>query len=105
MGLATTRGWNRYGVWQKSKLKKAARWERAKSAPLYRYYETAAEDGYIDYDSAVQYPFGYGLSYTSFEQSIEGYSSGNGTINMLVKVTNTGSAAGKDVAQVYYTAP
>ena len=71
----------------------------------YRYYETAAVDGYINYDDTVQYPFGYGLSYTSFEQSIEGYSSGNGTINMLVKVTNTGSAAGKDVAQVYYTAP
>ena len=71
----------------------------------YRYYETAAFDGFIDYDATVQYPFGYGLSYTSFDQSIEGFSTGNGIINMLVKVTNTGTVAGKDVAQVYYTAP
>ncbi len=71
----------------------------------YRYYETAAFDGFIDYDATVQYPFGYGLSYTSFEQSIENYSDGNGTIAMQVKVTNTGTVPGKDVVQVYYTAP
>ncbi len=71
----------------------------------YRYYETAAADGFIDYDTTVQYPFGYGLSYTSFEKTIDGYSSGNGTINMLVKVTNTGDVAGKEVVQVYFTAP
>ena len=71
----------------------------------YRYYETAAADGMIDYAAAVQYPFGYGLSYTSFEQNIESYSAEAGVITMQVKVTNTGDAAGKDVAQVYYTAP
>ena len=71
----------------------------------YRYYETAAADGMIDYAAAVQYPFGYGLSYTSFEQNIESYSTEAGVITMQVKVTNTGDAAGKDVAQVYYTAP
>ena len=71
----------------------------------YRYYETAAADGFIDYDSTVQYPFGYGLSYTSFEQSIESYVDGGSTIALQVKVTNTGDAAGKDVVQVYYTAP
>ena len=71
----------------------------------YRYYETAAADGFIDYGKTVQYPFGYGLSYTSFEQEIAGYSDGNGTIAMQVKVTNTGSVSGKDVMQVYYTAP
>ena len=71
----------------------------------YRYYETAAADGFIDYDSTVQYPFGYGLSYTSFEQSIEAFADGGGTIAMQVKVTNTGAVAGKDVVQVYYTAP
>ena len=71
----------------------------------YRYYETAAADGFIDYDKTVQYPFGYGLSYTSFDQSIEGFDNADGTINVQVKITNTGEAAGKDVAQVYFTAP
>ena len=71
----------------------------------YRYYETAAADGFIDYDSTVQYPFGYGLSYTTFEQSIENFVDGGASITVQVKVTNTGSVAGKDVAQVYYTAP
>ena len=71
----------------------------------YRYYETAAADGYIDYDAAVQYPFGFGLSYTTFTQSIENFVDGSGNIILQVKVTNTGKAAGKDVAQVYYTAP
>ncbi len=71
----------------------------------YRYYETAAADGFLDYESTVQYPFGYGLSYTSFEQSIESYTDGNGVIAMQVKVTNTGTVAGKDAVQVYYTAP
>ena len=71
----------------------------------YRYYETAAADGYIEYTSTVQYPFGYGLSYTTFEQSIESFAGAGSTIAMQVKVTNTGSVSGKDVVQVYYTAP
>ncbi|MBR3106142.1 MAG: glycoside hydrolase family 3 C-terminal domain-containing protein [Clostridia bacterium] len=71
----------------------------------YHYYETAAADGFIDYESTVQYPFGYGLSYTTFSQSIESFVDGGGNIIMQVKVTNTGAVAGKDVAQVYYTAP
>ena len=71
----------------------------------YRYYETAAADGFIDYGKTVQYPFGYGLSYTSFDQSIESFDDANGTIKLQVKVTNTGNVAGKDVAQVYYSAP
>lgn len=71
----------------------------------YRYYETAAADGYIDYEKTVQYPFGYGLSYTSFEQKITGFEDDGKSITLAVSVTNTGSAAGKDVVQVYYTAP
>lgn len=71
----------------------------------YRYYETAAADGFIDYDATVQYPFGYGLSYTTFTQEIADFRDDGTTISMDVQVTNTGSAAGKDVVQVYYTAP
>ena len=71
----------------------------------YRYYETAGVDGFIDYDKTVQYPFGYGLSYTTFDQTIEDFDDANGRIAVTVRVTNTGDVAGKDVAQVYFTAP
>ncbi|MGI5930028.1 glycoside hydrolase family 3 N-terminal domain-containing protein [Pseudoflavonifractor sp.] len=71
----------------------------------YRYYETAAADGFINYDETVQYPFGYGLSYTTFTQEIADFRDDGTTIAMDVTVTNTGDAAGKDVVQVYYTAP
>ena len=71
----------------------------------YRYYETAAADGFIDYDTTVQYPFGYGLSYTTFDKSIESFNATGNTVTVGVKVTNTGTVAGKDVAQVYVHAP
>lgn len=73
----------------------------------YRYYETAAAEGYIDYDSTVQYPFGYGLSYTSFDWKIKDQKFGevHGEISVDVEVTNTGDVAGKDVVELYYTAP
>ncbi|MDE6841802.1 MAG: glycoside hydrolase family 3 C-terminal domain-containing protein [Oscillospiraceae bacterium] len=77
----------------------------------YRFYETRFIDnatGLCDegaYDKTVQYPFGYGLSYTSFEQTIEDFSVDKGVVTMKAKVTNTGETAGKDVAQVYFTAP
>lgn len=71
----------------------------------YRYYETAAADGFINYDTTVQYPFGYGLSYTTFSKEIAGFQNDGETISMDVKVTNTGSVPGKEVVQAYYTAP
>ena len=73
----------------------------------YRYYETAAAEGFIDYDEAVVYPFGYGLSYTDFTWEVVGTELGDvdGTIAVTVEVTNTGAAAGKDVVELYYTAP
>ena len=71
----------------------------------YRWYETAAAEGALDYDTAVQYPFGYGLSYTSFEQKMGDITESNGTISFDVTVTNTGSVAGKDVVEVYYQPP
>lgn len=71
----------------------------------YRFYETAAEEGLIDYDSEVQYPFGYGLSYTSFTQKMGELSVQGETVNFDVTVTNTGSVAGKDIVEVYYNPP
>lgn len=84
----------------------------------YRYYETKADDmdaaeagsGENWYQSAVNYPFGHGLSYTTFEWELVGASeqkitAANQTIAVEVKVTNTGSVAGKDVVQLYATTP
>ncbi|MBF6626171.1 glycoside hydrolase family 3 protein [Aerococcaceae bacterium zg-BR9] len=77
----------------------------------YRFYETRFVDnvtGETDeaaYEKLVQYPFGYGLSYTTFEQKIESSEVKDGQVTVKVKVTNTGEVAGKDVVQVYYTAP
>lgn len=73
----------------------------------YRYYETAAAEGFVDYDEAVVYPFGYGLSYTDFAWKVTDTQTGevDGTIAVTVEVTNTGSVAGRDVVELYYSAP
>ncbi|MBR2810339.1 MAG: glycoside hydrolase family 3 C-terminal domain-containing protein [Solobacterium sp.] len=71
----------------------------------YRYYETAAADGFIDYETTVQFPFGFGLSYTDFEQTLDSVTNDGRTITVNATVTNTGSTAGKDVVEVYYNAP
>ena len=71
----------------------------------YKYYETASDEGVIDYYAEVQYPFGYGLSYTTFTQEITAFEKGNSTVTLEVTVTNTGSVAGKDVVELYFTPP
>lgn len=71
----------------------------------YRFWETAAEEGLINYDEAVQYPFGYGLSYTTFEQKMGDLNVSDGNISVDVTITNTGDVAGKDVAEIYYNPP
>ena len=75
-------------------------------ADLAAYDEEAAEAWYQD---AVVYPFGYGLSYTSFEQELQGVagdlSDPDGTLTATVQVTNTGDVAGKEVVQLYASAP
>lgn len=89
----------------------------------YKYYETRYEDAVLgqgnaasdagatsggkwDYASEVSYPFGYGLSYTTFEQELLGVNVEVGGVSTAsVKVTNTGSVAGKSVVQLYVQAP
>jgi len=77
----------------------------------YRYYETAAADGTIDYGAAVTFPFGFGLSYTTFEQSLDavGFYDDDtvegGRVEVVVTVTNTGARPGKDVVQLYHSVP
>ena len=88
----------------------------------YKWYETADAEGYFNnveneygtgYDAVVQYPFGYGLSYTTFEWEVMnddlgdegqiGDSNKNEEITITVRVTNTGDYPGKDVVELYYT--
>ena len=76
----------------------------------YRFYETAYAESLagnmdFDYDSAVVYPFGYGLSYTTFTQEMGPVNNDGKEISFDVTVTNTGSVAGKDVIEVYYNPP
>jgi beta-glucosidase len=86
----------------------------------YKWYETADAEGYWDaesnehgtgYDAVVQYPFGYGLSYTSFDWKVTDAAANgsaltkDGNVTVKVAVTNTGDRVGKDVVQLYYTAP
>ena len=78
----------------------------------YRWYETADAVGYWDvapytgYDNVVQYPFGYGLSYSTFTQEFVSTPTISGNnISFQVKVTNTGSVKGKEVVQIYAETP
>ena len=71
----------------------------------YKFYETAADEGLIDYDKEVVYPFGYGLSYTTFTQEMSDITSDGQNLNFTVTVTNTGSVAGKDVVEIYDNPP
>ncbi len=71
----------------------------------YKFYETAADEGLINYDETVLYPFGHGLSYTTFSQEMSDITEEDGTITFDVTVTNTGDVAGKDVVETYYNPP
>lgn len=71
----------------------------------YRFYETAAEEGLIDYEDTVMYPFGYGLSYTDFTQEMGTIQADGDTVSVDVTVTNTGDTPGKDIVELYYTPP
>lgn len=84
----------------------------------YKWYETADAESYFDgvqnqygsgYEGVVQYPFGYGLSYTTFSKEVLERSPDGNTleeddeISVKVRVTNTGDYAGREVVQLYYT--
>ena len=71
----------------------------------YKFYETAHKEGVLDYDAVVQYPFGYGLSYTSFTQQMSDLTVDGDSVSFDVTVTNTGDTAGKDVVEVYFDPP
>ena len=85
----------------------------------YRFYETAAATGYFtstqlpqgvtdpyyNRENGVIYPFGYGLSYTTFAQELTSATYADGVFTFEVKVTNTGSVAGKDVVELYVEDP
>ena len=71
----------------------------------YRFWETAAKEGLINYDQMVQYPFGYGLSYTTFNQKMGPIHHADGKISFNVTVTNTGAKAGRDTVQTYFDPP
>ena len=71
----------------------------------YRYYETRYENDEAGYADAVQYPFGHGLSYTSFDWDAAEPVVTDDEVRVDVTVTNTGDVAGKDVVQVYFRAP
>ncbi len=83
----------------------------------YRYWETRgyteAQKGNTDwYKNNVVYPMGYGLSYTDFEWSVKSVSvdegsmlAKDGKLDITVEVSNIGERSGKDVVQLYYTAP
>lgn len=85
----------------------------------YRFYETAVEqnyystknlpnkidDPYYNLDNGVVYPFGYGLSYTSFSQEIISSNYDNGEFVFEIKIINTGNVPGKDVVELYVETP
>ena len=82
----------------------------------YRFFETAAADGffgeqtvesdpYYNRKNGVVYPFGYGLSYTTFTQVIEKAEYKDKVFSFTVKVTNTGDVAGRDVVELYVETP
>ena len=72
------------------------------------YWNQVENDHGKGYEGVVQYPFGYGLSYTTFDWELKDHSveiAKDGSVSATVKVTNTGDKAGKDVVEFYYTAP
>lgn len=83
----------------------------------YKWYETADKEGFwegassewaegkIGYDAVVAYPFGYGLSYTAFEETMSQSTDEGGNLVFTIDVKNIGDVAGKDVVEIYVEKP
>ncbi|MDR1953675.1 MAG: glycoside hydrolase family 3 C-terminal domain-containing protein [Clostridiales Family XIII bacterium] len=72
----------------------------------YKYFETRHDtDSAYNYDDDVMFPFGHGLSYTTFEKDIIEMDEQDGVVTVRVEVKNTGEVPGKDVIEVYYNPP
>lgn len=71
----------------------------------YRYYETRYADDEAGYEKAVRYPFGYGKSYSDFSWETVSFRTSDDSVLWRVRVKNAGESAGKDVVQLYYSAP
>lgn len=72
----------------------------------YKFYETFYKGKEKEYQEVVQYPFGYGLSYTEFTQKMSDIQQdGNGNLSFSVEVKNTGDTAGKEVVEIYNNPP
>ena len=108
--------WNNFGHFQYTNMNEFVDGERNSTTPTfvnyvegiyvgYRFWETAGDVGFLNYDEYVQYPFGYGLSYTTFEQTLDNLVVSGNTVTATVTVKNTGSVSGKSVVQMYYNPP
>ncbi|MFV0440120.1 MAG: glycoside hydrolase family 3 protein [Lachnospirales bacterium] len=95
-----------FGDYQYQNMHKMAKLEYEEGIYVgYRYYETVFEDNEEGYHQTVQFPFGYGLSYTDFEWEVVSNTFDRENIKIEVKVTNIGENAGKEVVQVYCKPP
>ena len=117
--LTTAPNWNNFGHFEYTNMSEFVGGERPtnnSTTPTfvnyneniyvgYRFWETASLEGKVDYASSVVYPFGYGLSYTTFEQTLDSVNYAGDTVTVTVTVKNTGNVAGKDIVQVYYNPP
>ena len=108
--------WNNFGHFQYTNMNEFVDGDNNSTTPTfvnyvegiyvgYRFWETAGDVGFLNYDEYVQYPFGYGLSYTTFEQTLDNVVVSGNTVTATVTVKNTGSVPGKDVVQMYYNPP
>ncbi|NMM95030.1 glycoside hydrolase family 3 protein [Bifidobacterium oedipodis] len=111
--LTQTPVWNNFGSFKYDNMQEFELDERTPSFVNYtegiyvgyKFYETADDEGLIDYDDMVAFPFGYGLSYTTFSQEMGDVTYADGKVSFDVTVTNTGEKAGKDIVEVYYNPP